>query len=149
MVNFFKTHYREQVLSIISRLIASLVAACSILILLILFNPQLAQAAPATPAEMNLYTRIAAVNACIARSAGIDFDKAVGAAGETIAQVIFSQHQGLIQQVGKKSLTLDELRKGSINSAVIGAYEICPKQVPPDVAVKVQDAFAEKIAGSK
>jgi len=106
--------------------------------------PAAALAAPASPAEMNLYTRIAAVNACISRSAGVDFDKAVGIAGETIAQVILGQHQGLIQQVGTKPLTLEELRKGSINSAVIGAYEICPKQVPPEVAKKVQDALSKK-----
>ena len=94
--------------------------------------------------EMNLYTRVAAVNACIYRSAGVDFDKSVGIAGETIAQLILGQHQGLVQQVGGKSLTLEELRKGSINSAVIGAYEICPKQVPSAVAVKVRDALAKR-----
>jgi len=112
----------------------------------LLLSPAAALAAPATPAEMNLYTKIAAVNACIARSAGIDFDKAVGIAGETIAQVILGQHQGQIQQVGSKALTLEELRKGSINSAVIGAYEICPKQVPPEVAKKVQEALSKKPA---
>jgi hypothetical protein len=120
--------------------------AAPLLVLPLLLAPTAALAAPATPAEMNLYTRIAAVNACISRSAGIDFDKAVGIAGETIAQLILGQHQGLIQQVGTKPLTLDELRKGSINSAVIGAFEICPKQVPPEVAKKVQEALSKKPA---
>ena len=36
---------------------------------------------------MNLYTRIAAVNVCISRSAGVEFDKSVAIAGETIAAV--------------------------------------------------------------
>lgn len=106
-----------------------------------------AQAAPATQAEMNLYTRIAAVNVCIARSAGIDFDKAVGVAGETIAQLIQGQHQGLIQQVGDKALSIEQLRKGAVNSAVLGAAEICPKAVPPDVMKKVEAAL--KQAGAK
>lgn len=97
--------------------------------------------APANEADMNLYTRIAAVNVCIARGAGVDFDKAVGIAGETIAQVIEGQHGGVITQVGPKALTLDELRKGSINSAVLGAVEICPKEVPADVVTKVQEAL--------
>ncbi len=118
--------------------------AAPLLVMPLVLSPAAALAAPASPAEMNLYTRIAAVNACISRSAGVDFDKAVGIAGETIAQVILGQHQGLIQQVGTKPLTLEELRKGSINSAVIGAYEICPKQVPPEVAKKVQDALSKK-----
>ena len=101
------------------------------------------QAAPATQAEMGLYTRIAAVNVCIARSAGIDFDKAVGVAGETIAQLIQGQHQGLIQQVGDKPLTIEQLRKGAVNSAVLGAAEICPKAVPPDVMKKVEAALKQ------
>ncbi|MDA0964252.1 MAG: hypothetical protein O3C02_04230 [Cyanobacteria bacterium] len=58
------------------------------------------QAAPATEAEMNLYTRIAALNVCIARAADTDFDKAVAIAGETIAQVIQGGHQSQIAQVG-------------------------------------------------
>ncbi|MEI6032411.1 MAG: cAMP phosphodiesterase [Synechococcaceae cyanobacterium ELA739] len=123
---------------------ARLLLAAPLLVMPLVLSPAAALAAPASPAEMNLYTRIAAVNACISRSAGVDFDKAVGIAGETIAQVILGQHQGLIQQVGTKPLTLEELRKGSINSAVIGAYEICPKQVPPEVAKKVQDALSKK-----
>jgi hypothetical protein len=89
---------------------------------------------------MNLYTRIAAVNVCIARAAGVEFDKAVGIAGETIAQLIQGQHGGVIQQVGTKPLSLEDLRKGSINSAVLGAVEICPKEVPADVVKKVQEA---------
>jgi hypothetical protein len=47
----------------------------------------------------------------------------------------------VISQVGAKPLSLDDLRKGSINSAVLGAAEICPKEVPADVMAKVQDAL--------
>jgi hypothetical protein len=110
----------------------------------LLLAPLSALAAPATPAEMGLYTRIAAVNVCISRSAGIEFDKAVGIAGETIAQLILGQHKGEIQQVGSKALTIEELRRGSINSAVLGAAEICPKEVPEDVMKKVQDALKKQ-----
>jgi hypothetical protein len=114
----------------------------------LLFGPVAAHAAPATPAEMGLYTRIAAVNVCISRSAGIEFDKAVGIAGETIAQLILGQHKGEIQQVGSKALTIEELRRGSINSAVLGAADICPKEVPADVMKKVQDALKKQGASS-
>ena len=97
-----------------------------------------ALAAPANDADMGLYTRIAAINVCISRAAGIEFDKAVAVAGETIAQVIQGQHGGQIAQVGPKALTIEELRKGSINSAVLGAVELCPKEVPADVKTKVE-----------
>ena len=98
-------------------------------------------AAPATEADMGLYTRIAALNVCIARAASIEFDKAVAVAGETIAQVIQGQHGGQIAQVGPKALTIEELRKGSINSAVLGAVELCPKEVPAEVKKKVDEVL--------
>ena len=97
-----------------------------------------ALAAPANDADMGLYTRIAAINVCISRAAGVEFDKAVAVAGETIAQVIQGQHGGQIAQVGPKALSIEELRKGSINSAVLGAVELCPKEVPADVKTKVE-----------
>jgi hypothetical protein len=100
-------------------------------------------ATPASDAEMGLYTRIAAVNVCIARAAGIDFDKAVGIAGETIAQLIHGQHGSAIAQIGAKPLSDAELRKGAINSAVLGAAEICPKQVPAEVMKRVQEALKQ------
>ncbi|MCT0248782.1 cAMP phosphodiesterase [Synechococcus sp. CS-205] len=103
-----------------------------------------AQAAPATESEMSLYTRIAAVNVCIARGAGVEFDKAANIAGETIAQLIKGQHDGQIQQVGTKALSIEELRRGSVNSAVIGAVELCAKEVPAEVVKKVQDALKQQ-----
>jgi hypothetical protein len=125
---------------------APLLVAPLLALPLLLLAPTAALAAPATEAEMNLYTRIAAVNVCIARGAGVPFDKAVGIAGETVAQLIQGQHDGVITQVGPKALSLDDLRKGSINSAVLGAAEICPKEVPADVMAKVQDALKQPAA---
>ena len=90
---------------------------------------------------MSLYTRMAALNVCIARSAGVEFDKAVAVAGETIAQVLQGQHGGRIAQVGPNPLSIDELRKGSINSAVLGAVEVCPNEVPPEVRKKVEEVL--------
>ena len=95
---------------------------------------------------MNLYTRIAALNVCIARAAGTDFDKAVAIAGETIAQVIQGGHQSQIAQVGTKPLSIEELRRGSINSAVLGAVEVCPNEVPADVKAKVEEAVKGRTA---
>jgi hypothetical protein len=112
--------------------------------LALLLAPAAALAGPATEADMSLYTRISALNVCISRAAGIDFDKSVAVAGETLAQVIQGQHDGVIQQVGPKPLSLDELRKGSINSAVLGAVEVCPKEVPADVLKKVQDVLKSR-----
>jgi hypothetical protein len=108
--------------------------------------PAVAVAAPASQADMSLYTRIGALNVCIARAAGIEFDKAVAVAGETIAQVIQGQHDGAIAQVGSKPLTIEELRKGAINSAVLGAVEVCPDEVPADVRKKVEEVLKNRSA---
>ena len=112
--------------------------------LALLLAPMAAVAAPASQADMSLYTRIGALNVCIARAAGIEFDKAVAVAGETIAQVIQGQHDGAIAQVGSKPLSLDELRKGAINSAVLGAVEVCPDEVPADVRKKVEEVLKNR-----
>ena len=122
--------------------------AVPLLLLPLALLPTAAEAAPATEAEMQLYTRIGAVNVCIARAAGVEFDKAVAIAGETIAQVLQGVHTGKIQQVGNQTLTLEDLRRGSVNSAVIGAVELCPKQVPPDVVKRVEAAIKQG-AGAK
>lgn len=108
--------------------------------------PAVAVAAPASQADMSLYTRIGALNVCIARAAGIEFDKAVAVAGETIAQVIQGQHDGAIAQVGSKPLTIEELRKGAINSAVLGAVEVCPDEVPAEVRKKVEEVLKNRSA---
>ena len=98
---------------------------------------------------MTLYTRIAAVNVCIARAAGVTFDQAVAIAGETIAQVIQGQHGSVISVVGSEPLSLDDLRKGSINSAVLGAVEICPQQVPANVLKDVEAALKQAEANGR
>lgn len=120
-----------------------------LLLLPLALLPAPAQAAPATDAEMGFYTKLAAVNTCIARAAGVEFDKAISIAGETVAYVLQNQHGGVIQQIGPKPLPMDELRKGSVNSAVLGAYEICPKDVPADVAQKVQALLKQQPSGGK
>ena len=132
--------------SVLTRLSLALLP---LLLPLLLLAAQPAQAAPANEAEMNLYTRMAAVNVCLARAAGVEFDKAVGIAGETITQVIQGQHGGAIKQVGTKPLSLEELRQGSINSAVIGAVEVCPQQVPADVVKRVEEALKAQSGAAK
>jgi len=115
-----------------------------LLVLPLLLVPAAALAAPATEADMNFYSSISAVNVCLARAAGVPFDKAVGIAGETVALIIQDRHQGLIALVGPKSLTIEELFNGSSRYAVLGASRICPNEVPADVMAKVKDALTQQ-----
>lgn len=90
---------------------------------------------------MDLYSRMAGVNVCIARTAGVDFDKAAAIAGETVAQLIQDRHGRVIGVVSPQPLGLEELRRGTFNAAVIAAVEICPNQVPAAVLKDVQAAL--------
>ncbi|WP_461555366.1 cAMP phosphodiesterase [Synechococcus sp.] len=99
---------------------------------------------PASEAEMTLYTRISALNACIAAANGVDFNKSIGIAGETLTQVLHGQNGGAIQQLGAKALPLEELRKGSINSVLIGVSQVCPDLMPADVRDKVKQALQQQ-----
>lgn len=90
---------------------------------------------------MDLYSRMAGVNVCIARAAGVDFDKAAAIAGETVAQLIQDRHGRVIGVVSPEPLGLEELRRGTFNAAVIAAVEICPNQVPTAVLKDVQAAL--------
>ena len=99
---------------------------------------------PASEAEMTLYTRISALNACIASANRVDFNKSIGIAGETLTQVLQGQNGGAIQQLGAKALPLEELRKGSINSVLIGVSQVCPDLMPADVRDKVKQALQQQ-----
>lgn len=104
--------------------------------------------AAATEADMNFYAKLAALNVCISRAAGVEFKKAVPIAAETIAQVLKGKHGSMIKALGSKVLTLQQLRSGSAESAVVGAVQMCPKQVPADVVVNVKKLMQKKAPGA-
>ena len=105
---------------------------------------------PATDADMALYTRIGALNACIAAANTVEFNKAVGIASETVTQVLQGQHGGIIQPLGPKPLPVEDLRKGSVNSVLIGISQMCPDSMPAEVRDQVQKALKSAAgAGAK
>ena len=110
----------------------------------ILFLPIGASAAPASEAELNLYVKISAVNACISVGAGLPYDKAIFIASSTIADVLRGQHGGLMANQGTKPLSIEDLRKKSLSATVVGTTQICPKEVPSDVLLEVQKSSGSK-----
>jgi hypothetical protein len=95
-------------------------------------------AKPATQADMNLYAAVSGANACIYRSLNVDFDKSAAVAGETITKLLNVRHQSSLQQFPGKVFTHGELRRTSINMAVLKSAELCPKLLPPEVMKKVE-----------
>ncbi len=104
---------------------------------------------PATTEEIFLYRGIGASYLCNARSAGIEFPKAVGIAAATYAQVLNGRHGGFVVSAGEEKLTNKQLFSGAEFQIVTGALQYCPKQVPDDVKEKVQDALRKQNEGGK
>lgn len=99
-----------------------------------------ALAAPASQAEMEVYTSLAVLNVCVARSAGVEFELAVAIAAETITQWIQDTHKSAIAPVSANPLSLDDLRRGAINATLIGVVDLCADQVPEAVQRDVRRA---------
>lgn len=135
--------------AVASSLIALLRFLLPLGLLLLSSRPQAAHGQPSPPAppageaEMALYSGFAALNVCVARSAGVGFEQAVAIAGETISRLIQSQHASVISQVGRQPLSPDALRQGTLNVTVIGAVESCPDQVPEPVRKQVQASLRQ------
>jgi len=140
------------------RLIVGLLPCVVLLPLLLVTAPALAAPksgdgrtpTPATPANMDLYMRMSAINFCLARSIGaVDFAKAVPIAGETVVVILQNEHGSVIQQVGDKPLTVEELRRGAYDSVLLGALSFCPKEMPDDVRQKVESSIKNAQATGK
>ena len=97
--------------------------------------------APATDEDVYLYRGIGASFLCNARTAGVEFPKAVGIAAATYAQVLNGRHGGYVASAGEDKLTNKQLFAGAEFQIITGALQYCPKQVPDDVKAKVQDAI--------
>ena len=96
---------------------------------------------PATDDDIFLYRGIGASFLCNARSAEVEFPKAVGIAAATYAQVLNGRHGGIVASAGDKKLTNKQLFAGAEFQIITGALQYCPKQVPDDVKEKVQNAI--------
>ena len=99
---------------------------------------------PATDDDIFLYRGIGASFLCNARSAEIEFPKAVGIAAATYAQVLNGRHGGIVASAGDKKLTSKQLFAGAEFQVITGALQFCPKQVPEDVKEKVQAAIEKQ-----
>lgn len=99
---------------------------------------------PATNADILLYRAIGSSYVCNARTAGVDFPKAVGIAAATYAQIINGRHGGFVASAGTEKLTTKQLFSGAEFQVITGAIQYCPKEVPTDVKTKVEEALKKQ-----
>ena len=99
---------------------------------------------PATADDIFLYSGIGSSFICNARSAGVEFPKAVGISAATYAQILNGRHDGYVLSAGDKKLTNKQLFSGAEFHVITGALQYCPEQVPDDVKVKVEEAIEKQ-----
>ena len=97
------------------------------------------QAAPeaASESRMALYQKVAAVNYCVARSSGLENGQALPLAAQTIAVLLRNEHGSRIARVGADPLPAESLLQGSAELTLLGARQLCPDAVPPEVSAKL------------
>ena len=70
---------------------------------------------------------------CIASKAEVDFNKGLGIASATFANVIIGKHGGAIKELGDKKLDEKKLYNAGTFQIVGSALNICPESIPKEI----------------
>ena len=81
----------------------------------------------ASEKDIFLYRQMGASYLCIASKAEVDFNKGLGIASATFANVIIGKHGGAIKELGDKKLDEKKLYNAGTFQIVASALNICPE----------------------
>ena len=84
----------------------------------------------ATEKDLFLYRQMGASYLCIASKAAVDFNKGLGIASATFANVIIGKHGGVIKELGNEKLNQKKLYNSGTFQIVGSALNICPESIP-------------------
>ena len=87
----------------------------------------------ATERDIFLYRQMGASYLCIASKAEVDFNKGLGIASATFANVIIGKHGGAIEELGNKKLDEKKLYNAGTFQIVGSALNICPESIPKNI----------------
>ena len=87
----------------------------------------------ATEKDLFLYRQMGASYLCIASKADIDFNKGLGIASATFANVIIGKHGGVIKELGNEKLDQKKLYNSGTFQIVGSALNICPESIPKGI----------------
>jgi len=87
----------------------------------------------ASEKDIFLYRQMGASYLCIASKAKVDFNKGLGIASATFANVISGKHGGLIQELGDEKLNEQRLYNSGTFQIVGSALNICPESIPEKI----------------
>ena len=95
----------------------------------------------ASEKDIFLYRQMGASYLCIASKAEVDFNKGLGIASATFANVIIGKHGGAIKELGNKKLDEKKLYNAGTFQIVGSALNICPESIPK----KIKNDYDKKL----
>ena len=87
----------------------------------------------ASEKDLFLYRQMGASYLCIASKAEVDFNKGLGIASATFANVIIGKHGGVIRELGNEKLDDKKLYNAGTFQIVGSALNICPESIPKNI----------------
>ena len=103
----------------------------------------------ASEKDLFLYRQMGASYLCIASKAEIDFNKGLGIASATFANVIIGKHGGAIKELGNKKLDEKKLYNAGTFQIVGSALNICPENIPTEIKKDYEKRLKQLVKESK
>ena len=103
----------------------------------------------ASEKDLFLYRQMGASYLCIASKAEVDFNKGLGIASATFANVIIGKHGGAIKELGSKKLDEKKLYNAGTFQIVGSALNICPESIPKNIKKDYEKRLNELVKKNK
>ena len=104
---------------------------------------------PASEKDLFLYRQMGASYLCIASKAEVDFNKGLGVASATFANVIIGKHGGAIEELGNQKLDEKKLYNAGTFQIVGSALNICPESIPNKIKKDYEKRLNQIVKESK
>ena len=103
----------------------------------------------ASEKDLFLYRQMGASYLCIASKAEVDFNKGLGIASATFANVIIGKHGGAIEELGTEKLDKKKLYNAGTFQIVGSALKICPESIPKNIKKDYEKSLKKLVKQSK
>ena len=103
----------------------------------------------ASEQDLFLYRQMGASYLCISSRAKVDFNKGLGIASATFANVIIGKHGGAIKELGSKKLDEKRLYNAGTFQIVGSALNICPESIPKNIKNDYEKRLKQLVKQSK
>ena len=103
----------------------------------------------ASEKDLFLYRQMGASYLCIASRAEVDFDKGIGVASATFANVIVGKHGGVIKALGNEKLDEKRLYNAGTFQIIGSALNICPESIPDKIKKDYEKRLKQLVKENK